>query len=660
MPTLPYGSWPSPVTAGMLVTGGVSPLEVHAEDGVTWFSQSRPAENGRTAVVRRDADATTTEVLPAGVGARTRVHEYGGGAWWVHGGVVFLAAWDDQRLHRVEPGGTPVPITPEPPERHGFRFADGALTPDGATVVAVREDHTGPGEARNEVVAVPAAGGEVTVLAGGSDFVAAPRVSPDGRTVVWLAWDHPNMPWDDVRLMTGRLAAPDAPLEDVRALVDRPGTSLVQPGWTPDGRLLVVSDSRDGWWNLHEVDPATGALTPLHADDAEVCGPAWALGQSRWAAGPDGTVWLTFSDGDGAALRRVGPDGSTDLVRVPAVALESLRVDGDRLLCVATHVDQGAEVIEVPCGAGALGAPRCLSRAEGEPLPPASVSRPRHVTFPSAGGRTAHAWFYPPAGDGLRAPDGERPPLLVMVHGGPTASASPAYRLSTQYWTTRGFAVVDVDYGGSTGYGRPYRRLLDGAWGVVDIEDVEAAVRHLAGTGLVDPRRVAIRGGSAGGFTTLLALATTDVFAAGTSMFGVADLAALAADTHKFESRYLDGLVGPLPEAADVYRDRSPLTHAHRIAAPLLVLQGLEDEVVPPAQSEAIVAAVRANGVPHAYIAFPGEQHGFRVAENIVTALESELAFYGRVLGFTPAGDVRDVDLVLGDRRSGHTGGARP
>jgi dipeptidyl aminopeptidase/acylaminoacyl peptidase len=685
MPKLPYGSWPSPVGADLLVEGGVEPLDVWAEGGVTWWCEARPAEGGRRALLRRDAAGRVTEVLPAEVGARTRVHEYGGGAWWVHAGSVFFAAWDDQRLHRVDPPGPdgvhprPVALTPRSSTRHGLRYADGRLTPDGALVVCVRERHEDPDgapldEPVNEVVTLPAVGTadpcEVVVLAAGTDFVAAPRISPNGAQVAWIAWDHPSMPWDSTVLMLGTLdrSGPAPVLTDVRRLagtaLGEPGeASIVEPGWTPDGRLLVVSDSRDGWWNLHAVDLVTGALTPLHADDHEVGGPAWVFGDQHHTATADGTVWLTFATADdGVLLRRVDPDGTTDAWPLGCLGCESLRADGDRLVAVLGYADHGAAAVQIrlTTGSGEHRGRRepvdheVLAAARGVRLPDAAVSRARHVAFPSAGGRTAHAWFYPPTGllhgEPLSGLDGERPPVVVHVHGGPTGAARPQFQLKKQYWTSRGFAVVDVDYGGSTGYGRAYRRLLDGAWGVVDVEDVAAAVGQLADRGLVDGRRAAISGGSAGGFTVLMALATTDAFRAGASHYGVADLAALARDTHKFESRYLEALVGPYPEAADVYTARSPLTHASSIRAPLVVLQGLEDEVVPPAQARALVAALAANGVPHVYLPFAGEQHGFRIAENIVTAVESEFAFYGRAFGFRPAGKVRDLDVVFADR----------
>jgi len=647
---LPYGSWPSPVPAEMLVTGASLPTDVLADGGVTWWSESRPGEGGREQLVRRDPDGTCHDLLPDGWSVRTRVHEYGGGAWWVDRGTVFLSSWSDQRLYRLDPGAAaPVPLSPPPPSAHAWRFADHRTTPDGAFVVTVRESHAGD-EARNEVVALPAVppgpdgvpADAVTVLATGPDFVAAPRVSPDGRRLAWLSWDHPDLPWDATVLWVADLAPDgDGGLAATGATVwaGGPGESLVQPEWAPDGTLFVGSD-RTGWWNVYRV-PAPGELVPVCPVEAEVGGPAWRFGQSRYVVGADGTVRFTVALDGAAHLVEVPAAGGGPVDRVlDALDVRVLRADGDRLVAIAVQVTREPEIVEL---AGpevrVLRAPRDLG------LDVAVISRGRRVDFPSAGGRTAHAWFYPPAGDGVTGPPGELPPLIVKVHGGPTGAADPQFDLATQFWTTRGFAVVDVDYGGSTGYGRPYRQLLNGAWGVVDVEDVCAAARWLAAEGLVDGGRLAIRGSSAGGFTTLSALATTDVFAAGASLYGVADLASLARDTHKFESRYLDRLVGPWPEAEALYAERSPISHLDGLTVPLIVLQGLQDEVVPPAQAELIVTGLRERGVPCAYLTFADEQHGFRIAANIVRATSAELAFYGRVFGFTPAGPVEPVEV---------------
>lgn len=658
MPRRAYGSWPSPIPAELLVAGASLPTNVFAGHGAVWWAQSRPDQGGRQQVVRRDAaDGAVSDVLPDDFNARTRVHEYGGGAWWVAAGQVYACSWADQRLYRAVPGGAPVALSPEPAAPHGFRYADGVLSPDGATVVCVREAHDGD-DVRNEVVALDAdPAGDLAgpaVLATGRDFVAAPRVSPDGTRLAWLTWDHPNMPWDSTELWVGDLtgSGSGARLENATRIAGLPGESLVQPEWGPDGSLYVVSDRSD-WWNVYRVD-GPDALVAVHPVEAEIAQPAWVFGQSQYVVAADGTVWMTFH-ADGVRLVAVAPGGVVTDLAVPGVGgLHQLRDAGDgALAAIATYADAEPVVVRLVPGQGAAGVEQ-LSPRRDLGLDPAGISRPQQISFPSEGGRTAHAWYYPPTGtlDGepLTGPEGELPPLVTKIHGGPTASAEPSFSLGVQYWTSRGFAVVDVDYGGSTGYGRAYRRLLDGAWGLVDVADACAAAEHLAGQGLADPARLAITGGSAGGFTVLACLATRDTFSAGANHFGVADLSALARDTHKFESRYLDGLIGPWPEAEAVYTERSPLSHIDGFDRPLIVLQGLEDMVVPPSQSQMIVDALRDKGIPHAYLEFPGEQHGFRIAANIVRALTGELYFYSQVFGFELADDVEPVEIVFADR----------
>jgi dipeptidyl aminopeptidase/acylaminoacyl peptidase len=659
---LPYGTWPSPIPPELLVAGVARPTDVHVAEGVTWWSEQRPAEGGRQQLVRCDADGSLHELLPSGWNARTRVHEYGGGAWWVHRGTVFFSNWDDQRLYRLDPAnadgrlpGPPVPLTAESPLRHAWRYADHRTTPNGAFVVTVRETHHADGTVRNELVAVPArdaTAGEPSVLVTGHDFVASPRVSPDGRRLAWLAWNHPDMPWDATTLWVADLAV-DAGgalvASGAVAWAGGPEESLVQPEWAPDGTLFVVSDRSD-WWNVYRVD-SPGLLTAVCPMDAEVGLPAWEFGQSRYQVGADGRVWFVVERDGSAHLFEVPPGGAPFGRRLDAVAVRTLRLDeaSARLVAHAIHATQEDTLVELtvrgPAEARGEVQYRVLRPARDLRLPGAAISRAQRVAVPSAGGRTAHALFFPPAGDGVTGPPGELPPLIVTIHGGPTASGDPQFLLPVQFWTTRGFAVAEVEYGGSTGYGRPYRRLLDGAWGVVDVEDAVATARWLAEQGLVDGARTTIRGASAGGFTALAALATSDVFTAGVSCYGVADLASLTQDTHKFESRYLDRLIGPWPEAEAVYRERSPLHHFDGFDAPLLVLQGLQDEVVPPAQAELIVGALRARGVPCAYVRFADEQHGFRIAANIIRAITAELWFYSRVFGFTPAGEIEPVEI---------------
>jgi dipeptidyl aminopeptidase/acylaminoacyl peptidase len=629
---LPYGTWPSPITPQKVVEGSVSLGELQAVgDDLVW-SELRPAEGGRVQLVRRAADGTTTELLPDGVSARTRVHEYGGGAWWVdqHDGTWF-SRWDDQRLWRLDDDRTPTPISHEPATPHADRFADGR--PMAGGYVCVRERHRDDGaEARNELVVVEPDGKE-HVLVSGPDLVAAPRPSPDGRHLAWLQWDHPDMPWDAAELWVAEVFGTgfDVAMANPRRLLGGSGSSVVQPEWMGDGRLVAVTDASD-WWNLVEAPLDGSSAVPLHQDEVEVALPLWVFGQRRYAELADGRLACAFSAG-GLDHLGVVADGVLTEVDVPFTTIAQVVAHHDGVALIAATPTEETAVVHVPLPpGGGAGKVEVLRPRRDLGIDPAWFSTPRPIEFPSDGGRTAHALWYPPTAPGIAGLDGEAPPAIVFIHGGPTSSTRAMLSLATQFWTSRGFAVVDVDYGGSTGYGRPYRELLKPTWGIVDVQDCAAAVRWLAEQGHADGERLAIRGGSAGGFTTLAALITTDVFAVGASLYGVTDLAALAKDTHKFESRYLDGLVGPWPEDEAVYAERSPIHHLDQLDRPVIVFQGLEDEVVPPSQAEELVAALDARGIEHEYHAFEGEQHGFRKAETVVQVLESELAFYQRVL----------------------------
>lgn len=609
----PYGAWPSPVTTDLLVAGAVRLGEVQADGEELWWSELRPQEGGRVQVVRRRPDGTETDVLPLDLSARTRVHEYGGGAWRAHHGTLYFTNGEDQRLWCLDERGEPRPLTPE----GASRYADMDVAPDGNWLVAVRETH-GEGEAVNEVVAVDTATGDQEVLVSGPDFVMSPRLDAGGRRLAWLQWDHPDMPWDTTELWIADLGG--GGLAGARRIAGGPGIQTYQPTWDGDGRLWFATDEGSDWSYLARWDG--DAVTTVEARAAsELAGPPWVFRMSRFAlldAGPV-CVW-----GHGGFDHLDGAEAYTAVASV-------VTGPGGIAAVAAGPTAEPAVVAGPPADLRVVRPPRDLGLAPGQ------ISVPEAIDFPSAGGRTSHALYYAPTNADHEGPRGERPPLLVQIHGGPTAAARPILQLDVQFWTSRGFAVVDVNYGGSIGYGRAYRELLRGRWGVVDVEDCVAAARFLADEGLADGDRLAIRGGSAGGFTTLAALAFHDTFAAGCSMYGVADLAALARDTHKFESRYLDGLVAPWPEGEAVYTARSPLHHADQIDVPLLVLQGLEDEVVPPNQAEMIVEALRRRDVPVTYVTFEGEQHGWRRAETIVRAAEVELAFYGQVFGFDPA-----------------------
>ncbi len=677
----PYGSWPSPITAARLVEGAAGVSEARVDGDDVWWNEQRPSEGGRYQLVRRSPDGTRHDLFapfdPSAAAptrnwnARTAVLEYGGGAWNVRHGVVVFADWADQRLHRVAPGSAPVPVTPEPTVDRGLRWSEPTWLDD-HWLICVRESHEPDavernGEAVNEIVAVPIDGSavedpsSVRVLVSGPDFVHSPAVH--GDTVAWLQWDHPAMPWDATELVVGVIERDEhgAPTGvTARAVVaGGPGESVVQPGFVAPGDLLFCSD-RSGWWNPWRLPGAVregpGRAEPVIAGDgveAEIGGGLWVGGLRWWTRLDDDRVVVSATSDGATGLAVITPDGSYTDLSTPFTEVSQVvagPTSGSVVVVAGTPTSEtGPYLVTLPDGIGA-------GPVEIEPLRPARdlgidetwFSRPRHVSFPSAGGRTAHALFYPPANPQVTVDSDERPPLVVMIHGGPTSAARHRLDLAKQFWTSRGFAVVDVNYGGSTGYGRPYRDLLQGGWGVIDLEDAVAAAEHLAGEGLVDAERLAIRGGSAGGYTTLAALCFHDTFRAGASHYGIADLAVLATETHKFESRYLDGLVGPWPEARHVYEARSPIHHTDGFDRPLIVLQGSEDEVVPPNQAELIVDALDRRGVPHAYLLFEGEQHGFRRAENIIRALEAELWFYGRVFDFVPADPVEPVPGAVG------------
>ena len=641
--TAPYGSWGSPISAELVAAGGVSLDEVRVAAGAVHWVEGRPLEGGRQVVCRAVRGQPPEDLVPEGFNARTRVHEYGGGAYLVTDEALFFSNFADQRLYRRDPGdGRPRPITPEPPDPAGHRYADASPTPDGRRLVCVRERHQ-DGRVDNELVWVPADGdGPPVVLAAGRDFYATPRVSPDGRQLAWLEWDHPDMPWDGTELKLATLAG-DGLAGDPMTVAGGPEESVFQPAWSPDGVLHLVCDA-SGWWNLYRVG-ADGVLDALAPAAEEFGHPQWVFGLSTYAFLPGGRIACIHGRGPVRRLGILEPGGVLNDLELPFTSFypPQLRALGDRLVCIAGGPTRAAAVVVVDPSTGGI---QVLRSSEDRELDPGFLTVPEPIEFPTAGGRTAHALYYPPANPDAKGPEGERPPLVVASHGGPTAGVSSGLHLGYQFFTSRGIAVVDVDYGGSTGYGRAYRRRLDGQWGVVDVDDCVAAARYLAGRGDVDPARLAIRGGSAGGYTTLCALTFRDDFAAGASYYGVADVAALARDTHKFESRYLDRLIGPWPQAEELYRERSPIHFTDRLSCPVILLQGLEDEVVPPAQAEMMAAALDAKAIPYAYLPFPGEQHGFRQAAHIRRALEAELYFYGRVFGFDLADPVDPVPIA--------------
>jgi dipeptidyl aminopeptidase/acylaminoacyl peptidase len=645
-----YGTWSSPISAEMVARAGVRLTMPWIEDGVVWWLEGRATEDGRVALVRRQPSGDVTDAVPAGFNVRSSVHEYGGGAYCIHDGVAFCSRFEDQRLYRVAPGAEPVAITPGVEQRR-HRYADGRITPDGTFWIGVRERHAESDRSAdvvNELVAIPTDGSaEPRVLAGGRDFYSTPRISPDGTRFCFLAWDLPWMPWDGCELYVADLAA-DGSVSGVEHVAGADGSeSIWQPEWSPEGHVVFASD-RSGWWNLERI--RDGRRSVLHAAAAEFGYPAWSFGARSYGFLGDDRIVCAYETGGFTQFAVLDPEtGKLDELELGLDSLSgSLCAEGTRAVIVAGSTTSPSSVVLVDVTNGET---ETLRSSVEVSLSPEYFSIPRSVEFPTEGGLRAHALFYPPVNRDFEAADGERPPLIVESHGGPTGSASPIFSLGTQFWTSRGFAVVDVDYGGSTGYGRAYRERLNGQWGVVDLQDCVNAAHYLVEQGEADPDRLLITGGSAGGYTTICALTFTDVFAAGTTYFGIADLEQFGGgETHKFELQYEHTLVGPYPERADLYRARSPIHFTDRITTPMLVLQGADDRVVPPSQAELIVEALRERGIPHAYLLYEGEGHGFRKAENIVGSLEAELSFYAQVLGFEPSGPIRTLAIEHLDR----------
>jgi dipeptidyl aminopeptidase/acylaminoacyl peptidase len=640
----PYGTWPSPVNAALLVEQAVRLGQVQVAGDRVYWNEGRPTEAGRQVLVSQPTGGEPVDVIPTGFSARTQVHEYGGRCYAVHGEAVVFSNWEDQRLWEIRPGHGPRPLTPASASPRADRYADPVITPDGQWVVCVRERHGADGVV-NDLVAVPLDPPDPEQpprqLAAGHDFYAAPRLSPDGSRLAWVTWDLPDMPWDQSQLWVadvttgGRLGQPTRMAGD-------PGESVTQPRWSPQGILHYVSD-RTGWWNLY--DETGAAQCPLAAEFGQ---PDWVFGNCTYGFLPDGQLVAAWVDGDGSHLGLV-TEGQAHPLGFPFSHYDDVQPMAGAVIALAASPTTPSAVVRLDLDDAQV---QVLRRSREVPVAVDAISAPEAVAFPTGAGETAHALFYPPRHPQMAGPPDDRPPLIVISHGGPTSQTTSAFNLAIQYWTSRGFAVADVDYRGSSGYGTVYRRRLNGAWGLVDVEDCAAVVRWLADQGRVDGGRAVIRGGSAGGFTTLAALAFTDTFAAGASHYGVADLELLARDTHKFESRYLDGLVGPWPEAAEEYRRRSPIHHVEQISCPLILFQGLEDAVVPPAQSELMFDALRRRGIPVAYLPFGGEQHGFRQATTIVAVAEAELAFYGRVLGFAPHGGASALEIANEERLS--------
>lgn len=622
--TAPFGSWKSPLTSDLIVAGSIRLGMIALDGDDIYWNEGRPSERGRQVVVRQRPDGSREDINPAPLSARTRVHEYGGGDYVVHDGTVYFVNFADQRIYRAAPGAPPQPLT----HAEGHRYADGVIDAARNRMICVVEDHSGAGEAANGIVAVDLESGDETLLASGNDFYASPRLSPDGTRLCWLAWDHPNMPWDGCTLTVAALDQQGLP-DAAQTIAGGPAEALFQPQWSPAGVLYFVSD-RSGWWNLYRWrDGAVEAVAPM---EAEFGVPMWVFGQSTYGFAAEDRIICAYNRRGTWSMASIDTNsGALTPIDTPFTDIGGLRVTPTRAVFIAGSPSRGSAIVALDLASGAI---QTIRRASDIDIDQRYLSAPETIEFPTDGGLTAYGFFYPPRNDDFVAPAGDLPPLLVMSHGGPTSATSATLSARVQYWTSRGIAVLDVNYGGSTGYGRPYRDRLLGAWGIVDAADCANGARFLVERGRADGSRLCITGGSAGGYTTLCALAFRDTFRAGASHYGIGDLERLALDTHKFESRYLDGLIGPYPARRDLYLERSPIHHLDGFDCPVVFFQGLEDEVVPPNQAETMVEALRAKGVPVAYVAFAGEQHGFRQADNIRRALDGELTFYSRVFGF--------------------------
>ena len=630
----PYGTWQSPITSEIVASGTIRfDSQIALSDSGIFWMESRPEEAGRYVVVRWQ-NGVASDVTPPPFNARTRVHEYGGGSFLIDGEDVYFSNFADQRIYRHKPGNPPLPITPQT----SLRFADGALDQSRDRIIYVCEDHRKQQpKPINTIVAVNRKGNGIQQLVQGNDFYSTPRISPDGSRLAWLTWNLPDMPWDSAELWMASVTS-DGFLKDAIKIAGDRRDSICQPRFAPDGTLYFVSE-RTGWWNLYRWNK--GAAEPMYETEAEFGSPGWTFGLSDYAFLSSGRIICRYvKSGNSYVGILETATGTMKPLDLPYTSINAIQATAGYAILLAGSPTQASSIVKLDL---ATAKTEVLRQSSQTNLDTAYFSIPEAIDFPTENGFTSHALYYGPKNRDFVAPRQERAPLLVVSHGGPTGAASSVFNLAVQYWTSRGFAVADVNYGGSTGYGRAYRERLDGQWGIVDVDDCVNCARHLIAGGRADANRVAIRGGSAGGYTTLAALTFRDLFKAGASYYGVSDLEALEKDTHKFESRYLERLIGAYPERRDLFIERSPIYHVDRLSCPVIFLQGNEDKVVPPSQAELMVEALRKKGLPVAYILFEGEQHGFRQAKNIKRALEAELYFYAKIFGFRPADAIEPV-----------------
>ena len=631
----PYGSWKSPVSSELIVADSVRLGQPRIAGRDIWWSEGRPKQEGRCFLVRASEDGTCTDMTDVNFNVRTRANEYGGGEYLLAGGMLYFSNNDDQRLYLGAPGKLPQSLT----RQDAMRYADAILDASRQRLIAVREDHSQGGhEPVNTLVAIDLGDGRETVLHAGYDFYSSPRLAPSGKHLAWICWKHPNMPWDGTELWQAEIGT-DGALLSPTLIAGGAEESIFQPEYSGSNRLHFISD-RSGWWNLYRAhEGKIEALCPMEAEFGEA---QCIFGMSTYAFDAQDRLVCTYQQHGKSHLALWEEGGRLKPIATPFDVIADLQAgDGFVAFCGGSPT-LSKSIVRLDLTSGEH---RILRSAVGLQVGAGSLSQPEALAFPTEHGLTAHAFFYRPCNAHFTGPADTRPPLLVLTHGGPTAMTTATLNLSIQYWTSRGFAVVDVNYGGSSGFGRAYRQRLNGAWGVVDVDDAVNAARHLSRQGEVDATRLAIRGSSAGGYTTLSALTFRDVFKAGASYYGIGDLETLAGDTHKFEARYLDKLVGPYPEAKARYVERSPIHFTDKLSSPLILFQGRKDKVVPPSQTEAMFDAVKAKGLPVACIYFEQEGHGFRQASSIKRALDAELYFYAKVFKFELAERIEPVQI---------------
>ncbi len=618
----PFGAWRSPVSGQALVQSSLRLGQIQIDGGNVFWTEGRPKGKGRTALMVWSPNRDIREISPPKADVRSRVHEYGGGAFLAASSRLFYIENRDQQIYEILRDGKTQNIS----SRDKFRFADMVYDERRRRLIAVGEDHSNSENIENMLLSINLDGiNDFSIIARGHDFYSNPQISPDGTRLLFLSWDHPNMPWDGTQLWLGDLD-PEGELHNLQTIAGGQQESIFQPLWDPKGTIYFISDRSD-WWNIYEY--SHGGTRCILSMNAEFGLPQWVFGMSTYSVLSSENLLVSYCDSGGSHLARLAVmNGELQTIELPYVDIDQLHSDGNLIAFIGNTPEKPGCILAMEMDTGHI---HELQRSAESDLPDSYISEPQLISFETAPGEMSYAWYYPPCNPAYAAPEGEKPPLIVLSHGGPTAYSSAAFSLSFQYWTTRGYAIVDVNYSGSTGYGRKYRARLNGEWGIRDVQDCAVAAQYLVKAGYVDGERLIVKGGSAGGFTTLSALTFMDVFKAGASYYGVGDLTLLARDTHKFESRYLDGLVGAYPAELQKYQDRSPLNHASKLRCPVIFLQGLDDPVVPPNQAESMVTALKENGIPVAYLPFEGESHGFRLAETTIKAIEAELYFYSRI-----------------------------